>query len=417
MSHSKLKQHLFVGATISLTLGVWTSTAPPGFGQSAPLLSQMAQANVAFSDISGNRYESEIRRAAQLGFIAGPGDGTFRPDNTVTREQAVSIILAYGGITDAQLAGISNPFRDVPRGRWSEAKIGYAAQNGIVAGRGNARFDPTAKVTRAELMAMLANAHELHEDIDRPGNPNPNFTFSDISGHWAEETVTVMASLCGGVARPLNESGNAFAPNTGATRAYTAAAIVRLADCQTNESSTASTGNNASANAADTPQMTSQSIAQGVGTLSQADINEILNAHNRYRTEVGLSPLTWSASLATTAQEWADQLAATGTFNHSSRDQRNGAGENLAWNTVPSLTGMVDQWGAEQANYIPGVPLGQASTTGNFGDIGHYTQIVWRDTTTVGCGLASGSINGSPVGTFLVCQYDPPGNFNNGVPY
>ncbi|MEO1127007.1 MAG: S-layer homology domain-containing protein [Cyanobacteria bacterium J06639_16] len=416
MFDSRLVRHITTSTALSLTIGMWAGTATPSLSQSSISESQgspveVAQA-VAFSDIGGNLYEAEIIKAAQLGFIAGPGDGTFRPNNTVTREQAVSIILSYLDVTDADLAGVSNPFRDVPGDRWSEAKIAFAAENGIVAGRGNGRFDPTATVTRAELMAMLSNAHVWRGGEGSSGAPN--FDFSDISGHWAEGTVLGMSSMCGGVARPLNERGNSFAPNTGATRAYTAAAIVRLADCQAYESGTASADTGAGAA---NPSGTSGTIppenvatTQGLGALNQSQVNELLAAHNRYRSEVGVSSLTWSADLSLSAQQWADQLASTGSFEHSTG---NGYGENLALNSNPSLTVLVDQWGAEKADYIPGVPFSQASTGGV---IGHYTQIVWRDTTEVGCGVAIGSYQGFDA-TFLVCQYNPPGNYSNQVPY
>lgn len=206
--------------------------APPSFSQTdtsqtnaAP--PQLAQASSSFSDINGNIYQAEILRAASLGFIAGPGDGTFRPNNTVTREQAVSIILAAMGVDDNQLIGIPNPFRDVPSTRWSTGKIAYAAQNNIVAGRGPGVFDPTATVTRAELMAMLKNVADQSFSGRTIGTP---IAFADTAGHWANDPITYMSSYCG-VATPLNERGASFAPNIGATRAFTAAAIVRLHDC------------------------------------------------------------------------------------------------------------------------------------------------------------------------------------------
>ncbi|MDE1905456.1 MAG: hypothetical protein KGH75_03280 [Rhodospirillales bacterium] len=133
---------------------------------------------------------------------------------------------------------------------------------------------------------------------------------------------------------------------------------------------------------------------------SQDSIAELLAAHNQYRASLGLPPLHWSSRLAEKAQSWAEHLAAIGQLVHS------GSGQNLAMASPgsESLTQLVQLWGSEQANFTDGV-FPDISTTGNWMDVGHYSQMVWRATTEVGCGLAEG--NGSD---FLVCDYDPPGN-------
>lgn len=140
------------------------------------------------------------------------------------------------------------------------------------------------------------------------------------------------------------------------------------------------------------------------GTVGQ--VQEILDAHNKYRTEVGVPPLQWSDSLAASAQQWANYLASTGQFKHS---DTNGVGENLAQGSPPgsfTVTQLVDIWGSEKQYFIGGI-FPNVSSTGNWEDVGHYTQVVWRNTTQVGCGVAAG--NGNIV---LVGQYTPPGNVN-----
>lgn len=136
----------------------------------------------------------------------------------------------------------------------------------------------------------------------------------------------------------------------------------------------------------------------------------LLDAHNQYRSDVGVAPLTWSDTVAASAQAWADRLAATDSFEHSA----SGYGENIWKGTTGAYSpaDMVDSWGSEQEFFIPNAPFPNLSTTGSWFDVGHYTQIVWADTTQVGCGLATG--NGWDV---LVCQYDPPGNFRGQEPF
>lgn len=131
-------------------------------------------------------------------------------------------------------------------------------------------------------------------------------------------------------------------------------------------------------------------------------IEAILAEHNKYRAEVGVPPLQWSENLAASAQQWANHLAVTGTFN-----QHSGAGENLANSTAGaySVTQLIDLWGNEKQYFKNGI-FPDVSTTTDWKNIGHYTQVIWRNTREVGCGLASG--HGNDV---LVCQYNPAGNF------
>ncbi|HEY9697856.1 MAG TPA: CAP domain-containing protein [Trichocoleus sp.] len=136
---------------------------------------------------------------------------------------------------------------------------------------------------------------------------------------------------------------------------------------------------------------------------SMAD--EILKAHNRYRAEVGVPALTWSNTLASHAQEWANHLASLGgVLQHS---QGSGEGENLWGGSAGrfSYTQMIESFGNEKRYFIRGT-FPNVSSTGDWKDVGHYTQVVWRNTAQVGCAIARA--NGQDV---LVCRYSPPGNY------
>ena len=140
-------------------------------------------------------------------------------------------------------------------------------------------------------------------------------------------------------------------------------------------------------------------VAVDQGSMSE----EILNAHNQHRATVGVAPLTWSDTLSSHAQEWVDYLASLGNLQHS---QNTGEGENLWMGSSSnySYAQMVESWGSEQQYFVGGVSP-DFSSTGQFQDVGHYTQIVWKDTVEVGCAVASANGN-----DFLVCRYSPPGN-------
>jgi pathogenesis-related protein 1 len=146
--------------------------------------------------------------------------------------------------------------------------------------------------------------------------------------------------------------------------------------------------------------------------LSRREAEEIVTLHNTIRAEVGVGPLCWSEKLAAYAQKWADHLASSRCrMEHRPRTGkwRQEYGENLFMGTAAhyGTADAVIVWAREKGKY-PGGPL-QAS---RWADAGHYTQIVWRDTQRIGCGV--GRCRGK---LFVVCNYDPPGNFLGQCPY
>jgi len=122
----------------------------------------------------------------------------------------------------------------------------------------------------------------------------------------------------------------------------------------------------------------------------------ILNGTNTYRSEHNATSLSWNASLATYALDWANKCQ----WAHS----HGPSGENLAKNYA-NVTDAVDGWGYERTKYDFG--------NGGFGEgTGHFTQLVWKGTTTVGCARVdcAGNAGGNVEGWFVVCEYYPPGN-------
>ena len=147
------------------------------------------------------------------------------------------------------------------------------------------------------------------------------------------------------------------------------------------------------------PARTGPPPARGAALLR----DQTLAAHNRARAEVGLPSLRWDDGLAQAARGYADELARTGRFRHADQHVQ---GENLFTGTrgAYSYTEMVQAWVAEKRDFVNAVTPG-FSRTGRWSDVAHYTQIVWRGTTAVGCALGS-----SAEADYLVCRYSPPGN-------
>jgi hypothetical protein len=160
----------------------------------------------------------------------------------------------------------------------------------------------------------------------------------------------------------------------------------------------------------------------------------ITAAHNMVRamvqTSTPLPPLTWSPTLAEYAQQWTDTLAMTCSQMHrsSAELQSKGYGENLAafasYPTPPMSTAQqaVSGWAGEVACWTFGQFMrtdscsascvAQMSSDG----CGHYTQVVWRKTTQVGCGVST-CTKGGEMWDIWICNYSPAGNFVGQNPY
>lgn len=158
-----------------------------------------------------------------------------------------------------------------------------------------------------------------------------------------------------------------------------------------------------------------QILIDGVLTSPTASLNcvqpddvrmiEVYKAHNSLRAEYGVTPLQWNPVLADHAQTFANQLGQTGQLVHASREGRGTERENISqglpnWN-VNQLMG---SWLNERQYFRAGI-FPNVSTTGDWYQVGHYSQIIWPTTTDIGCGIGMG--RGS---SWLVCRYNPGGN-------
>lgn len=140
--------------------------------------------------------------------------------------------------------------------------------------------------------------------------------------------------------------------------------------------------------------------------LDGATIRELLKAHNDVRAQRQIAPLTWSPRLAEIAREWARHLAVIGTLEH---DRTRPVGQNLfaSFGAARRPSFVVGSWAGESKDYDERHFRCAAGAV-----CGHFTQLIWRDTKEVGCGVANGDNS-----HFWVCYYTPPGNFVGEKPY
>ncbi len=121
-------------------------------------------------------------------YVIGYPDGKVHPEGNISRAETATIFfrLLKADIRDGNLTA-DNDFSDVSNGQWHNKAISTMAKLGIVKGRRADRFDPDASITRAEFAAICARFNT--KPVENGGS------FSDISGHWAENEIERAAAF------------------------------------------------------------------------------------------------------------------------------------------------------------------------------------------------------------------------------
>jgi len=254
----------------------------------------------------------------------------------------------------------------------------------------------TAKAVRALARRQSCLAHFS----------SANSTFSATDSQFVSSTVAVIPTPSSANSSPITPTATAppsqvdpssstiddtpeqTSPGATPTEASPPAATPTAEPDPTTSAAPAATSSAASSSSSDSGSITSDS-----------DISEYLADHNNFRAQYGAAPLTWSNDLAAAAQTWANNCV----FKHSG-GSLGPYGENLAAGTGSSygIDAAIKSWTDESSSYDPSNP--QAS---------HFTQVVWKGTTQVGCAVAECSgIFPSSYGQaqYYVCEYSPQGN-------
>lgn len=146
----------------------------------------------------------------------------------------------------------------------------------------------------------------------------------------------------------------------------------------------------------------------GVASAISSEAKECVDAHNRARSKVDVAALEWSDELAAYAQKYGEKQR---DHHQCAMVHSQGPyGENLFWGYGKRFTpsDAVHSWEKESNDYH------YDSNSCAPGKVcGHYTQLVWADTKKLGCA----TIACHDGATFIICSYDPPGNFVGEWPY
>ncbi|MEO4054149.1 S-layer homology domain-containing protein [Solibacillus sp. CAU 1738] len=139
-----------------------------------------------FTDISAkHNYKNEVRYLVENGLISGYGDGSFKPEQALTRAHAAVLLSRALKLNTKE---VSNPgFSDVSTSHPYYKEIAAIVGAGIMNGTGDGKFDPNAKLTRAQMAKILVVAYDLKGTTDSK--------FKDVSPkHWSYDYVHTLAA-------------------------------------------------------------------------------------------------------------------------------------------------------------------------------------------------------------------------------
>ena len=178
-----------------------------------------AIARFPFTDVpAGSWYYGAAAYAYNNGLFAGTTATTFAPDMTMTRAMLVSVLWRLAG--EPAPKG-TNTFDDVPNGAWYTDAVTWAAENGVVAGIGNGRFDPDGSVTREQTAVILFNyAQSKDYDVSARADLSVFPDAGSVSG-WAQDALA-WANASGLISGAVRGTQTILDPQGSASRAQVA---------------------------------------------------------------------------------------------------------------------------------------------------------------------------------------------------
>jgi hypothetical protein len=184
-----------------------------------PATNQVAQA----SDVAGNWAEPFIKALVEKEIIKGYPDGTFKPDQPVTRAEFAALLNKAFELAPVR-AG--RKFKDVPKKFWAAEVIQKAYQSGFLTGYPSGTFAPKQNIIRIQSLVSLINGSKLEPS----GSLDINSVFGDAAQvpSYGQNALVAATQRCIAVSVEYDSSklpGGNFGPNTVATRADVAAYI------------------------------------------------------------------------------------------------------------------------------------------------------------------------------------------------
>ncbi|MBA2937664.1 S-layer homology domain-containing protein [Paenibacillus sp. CGMCC 1.16610] len=184
--------------------------------------SPTAPSQESFADVSKHWASDEISRAAAKGIVNGYADGSFKPDEPMTRLQFAAMLVRALGLKSEPSKRTFTDQADIPA--WAKGELGAALEAGILQGYEDQSLRPNASINRTEMVVMLVRAYSPKED----GSLSTKFSDSSLIPAWALQAVSQAVSL-GLINGRENQT---FEPFVTATRAEAVTVVMRMLDRQ-----------------------------------------------------------------------------------------------------------------------------------------------------------------------------------------
>jgi hypothetical protein len=179
-----------------------------------------------FQDVEQHWSKQDVNVMGSRLVANGTSDTLYEPQRAITRAEFTAMMVRALGIVNYDKRSVS--FSDVPADVWYEREMEVAIERGLIAGYPDETFRPNNSITRQEAMTIVSRAMKITELVSSRSEEQylellQSFTDSKSVAKWAEKDVKM--NLSAGIIVGRNER---LAPNENITRAEAAAAVRRL---------------------------------------------------------------------------------------------------------------------------------------------------------------------------------------------
>lgn len=152
-------------------------------GNVSPTIKVVVAAQKEYADLASSHWAyKQVMYLADASIIGGYPDGTFQPNRQTTRAEAARMLASA---LNLEVVDTPSIFKDVASSHWANDYIVAAAKVGVFKGNPDGTFNPSGKLTRAEMATLLSTAYDL--TAKKPAH------FSDVKAtHWANQSIAAM---------------------------------------------------------------------------------------------------------------------------------------------------------------------------------------------------------------------------------